>query len=290
MQSVSKDVNVAQNMDAIEVDLSIIHEDVDNPRKFHSSKEDEAMIESIKARGILQPITIVRDPNRSGHYIVKDGNRRRKNALLAGLKTIPAVIKNEFSELDQLTANIIRDDMTVFDISRSINRLIANKLHKQKEIGTALGYAEAKTSKYVALTKDVSKHIIENLEELYNRGLAKDFSALYEITSLSKEFNEEVTKWLDKHVGTGKSLGMKDVNKLKVKLTTDEEKTEGEKNSPAQFTETVIFEIADRGKSSLDRISKLSKGEIIDQAEREEVMSELDELIRDLKIIQKQYK
>lgn len=57
------------------------------------------------------------------------------------------MIKAEFSELDQLTANVMRKDMTIFDLSHSINRLITNKIAKQKQIGLALGFNEAKQVK-----------------------------------------------------------------------------------------------------------------------------------------------
>ncbi|KAK7322221.1 hypothetical protein VNO80_34886 [Phaseolus coccineus] len=109
----------AKTMESIEVELHLIDEDPLNPRKFLSDKDEDEMVESIKDRGILQAIVIIPHPDDATRYIVKDGNRRRRNALRAGLKTIPAVIKAEFSELDQLTANVMRKDMTIFDLSHS---------------------------------------------------------------------------------------------------------------------------------------------------------------------------
>lgn len=280
----------AKTMDSIELSLDLISADPNNPRKFISEKKDEEMVESIKERGIAQPIVVIRDPNDSTRYIVKAGNRRRRNAIKAGLKTIPAVVKDEFSELDQLTENVMRDDMTVLDLSRSINNLISNKIAKQKEIGKALGFSEAKTSKYVALTKDVHECITDNLETLHNRGLANDFSAMYEIATLSKEHQEDVILWLDKHTASGKSLGMADVKKLKEKFLIDEEKASQDKDKTPEYNEKVVIDITVKGKESLDRISKLSKGEITDPDEREEILNELAEFIKDLQIIKKQYK
>ena len=91
----------AKTMESIEVDLHLIEEDPLNPRKFLSDKDEDEMVESIKDRGILQAIVIIPHPDDATRYIVKDGNRRRRNALRAGLKTIHAVIKAEFSEIDQ---------------------------------------------------------------------------------------------------------------------------------------------------------------------------------------------
>ena len=280
----------AKTMESIEVDLHLIEEDPLNPRKFLSDKDEDEMVESIKDRGILQAIVIIPHPDDATRYIVKDGNRRRRNALRAGLKTIPAVIKAEFSELDQLTANVMRKDMTIFDLSHSINRLITNKIAKQKQIGLALGFNEAKTSKIASLTKDVHQSIIDNLEWMHNQGMCKDFSAMYEIANLSKEHPDEVIKWVEKFAASGKSLGMPEVKKLKNQFIIDEEKENKETTKAPDYNEKVIIDITVKGKDSLDRISLLSQGKIKDEEERVEVLNDLAELINDLKIIQKQYK
>ncbi|WP_436899593.1 ParB/RepB/Spo0J family partition protein [Acinetobacter gyllenbergii] len=282
--------NGAKTMESIEVDLHLIDEDPSNPRKFLSDKAEEEMVESIKDRGILQAIVIIPHPDDSTRYVVKDGNRRRRNAIKAGLTTIPAVIKPEFSELDQLTANVMRDDMTIFDLSKSINRLIHNKIAKQKQIGRALGFGEAKTSKFVSLTKDVQQNIIDHLESMHNQGLSRDFSAMYEIVTLSKEYPADVTKWLDKFVASGKSLGMPEVKKLKQQFLATDETTTQETGSLPDYTTNAIIAMTTKGKESLDRISLLTRGEIQDQKEKDDVLKGLAELINDLKVIQKRYK
>lgn len=92
-------------------------------KKFHNMEE---LSEDIKARGLLQPITVVKG-DEPGTFIVLVGERRFRAAKLAGLKTIPAFVRpsqNEFNRIsDQLAENIQREKLAPLEIARSLNEM-----------------------------------------------------------------------------------------------------------------------------------------------------------------------
>ena len=67
-----------------------------NYRKKMDKKGLEELTESIKQKGVLQPI-IVRPIKGNGHYEIIAGHRRYQAAMSAGLETIPAIIE-EFDD------------------------------------------------------------------------------------------------------------------------------------------------------------------------------------------------
>lgn len=84
-----------------EVPIAEVHESPWNPRQHFSTKSLEAMAESIRQVGIVEPL-IVR-PRLLGGYELGSGHRRRRGALLAGLETVPVLVRElpdaEFLEL-----------------------------------------------------------------------------------------------------------------------------------------------------------------------------------------------
>lgn len=69
----------------ISIELVKVHPN--NVRKTYNDIEELA--ESIKAKGILQNLTVVPDPQEPGKYLTVIGNRRLTAARMAGLETVP---------------------------------------------------------------------------------------------------------------------------------------------------------------------------------------------------------
>ncbi|MDC5278275.1 ParB/RepB/Spo0J family partition protein, partial [Acinetobacter baumannii] len=270
------------------IPLSKIDLDPNNPRKYFSEKKEKDLEESIKESGVKVPVILIVNPNDPERYIVKDGNRRVKNAKRAGCEDIPASIVEAFSELDQLTANTMSEDMTFYDLSRSINRLKDQGI-SQRKIGLTIGFDDAKVSKFVAITKDVDESILEVLEDMVDRGLLSDFSAMYELSILARNHKVEVSAWVEKQSATAKKIGIAEVQKFKKSFETDLEKDKP-KDKSVSLNDKVIEDIMVKAEGQLPLISKLSKGEIKDPDQQEEILKGLKELIKDLQLIHKQYK
>ncbi|AZC10940.1 ParB/RepB/Spo0J family partition protein (plasmid) [Acinetobacter nosocomialis] len=281
------DESKANSAKQTEIELHLIDLDPENPRKTFIEAKEKDLEESIRESGVRIPVILIKHPHDDNRFIVKDGNRRVKNSLRAGLQKIPAVVVESFSELDQLTANTMNEDMTIYDISRAIVRLKA-KGYSQRQIGKTLAYGDAKVSKIVAITDGLDEEILETLEDMCNRNLLNDFSAMYEIAVLYRDHKVDVRAWVEKQSATAKKLVLRKYRNSKT-FETDLEKDKP-KSKEVSLNETVIEDILSKAKESLPLVSKLHKGEIKDPEEREEVVNSLGELIKDLTLILKQYK
>lgn len=122
------------------IDLEKLKEPPDNPRQHVDPKKLEELTESIKLRGVLEPILV--RPENSGYEIVA-GWRRYRASKAAGLTTIPAIVRamddREAVEVQNIE-NLQREDIHPLDEGFAYRRLIekagydvktlAAKLHK----------------------------------------------------------------------------------------------------------------------------------------------------------------
>lgn len=109
----------------------------DNPRGV-INENDPAVLElaaSIKARGLIQPITATKD------LVVIGGHRRRVAAKLAGLKAVPVLVyavDDETAREMRVVENLQREDLAPMDEARGVAALLAAG-HKPSEIADRLG-------------------------------------------------------------------------------------------------------------------------------------------------------
>ena len=129
----------------IEVSRLKIHPQ--NVRKQYRNLEE--LVESVKARGILQNLTVVPDPEDEGTYFVVIGNRRLMAAKQAGIESVPCII-SDMGEKEQvqtmLLENMQRDDLTVYEQSCGFQMCLD------------LGMTEKELSEKTGLSKQTIKH------------------------------------------------------------------------------------------------------------------------------------
>lgn len=107
-----------------EINLNQIQAGIYQPRKLFNDTELQQLAESIKANGVIAPI-IIRKVNNI--YEIIAGERRYRASELAGLKTIPAIIR-EVTDQEALAIalieNIQRADLNIIEEAQGYNRLI----------------------------------------------------------------------------------------------------------------------------------------------------------------------
>ncbi|WP_282129929.1 ParB/RepB/Spo0J family partition protein [Roseobacter litoralis] len=137
----------------VSLDLSSIHADPDQPRRTFDEDKLNALSDSIRAQGVLQPIT-VQPENADGKYLIIMGERRWRAAQLAGLTVIPAIVRDATSELRaiQLTENVQRADLTTMEIAQAVEHMRKNG-KKRSEIAKALGWSDSAVSRYAGIAK-----------------------------------------------------------------------------------------------------------------------------------------
>ena len=108
-----------------EIALDLIRPNADQPRKEFGGEALLALAESIKARGILQPIVV--RPLPGGEYELIAGERRWRAARMAGLEQVPAIVRDtEESERLELALieNMAREDLNPVEEARACSALI----------------------------------------------------------------------------------------------------------------------------------------------------------------------
>ena len=119
----SVEIEVAQSS-IISLPVEKIVSNRHQPRKYFNQEELESLSQSIKVHGIIQPLVVVRDA--SGSYELIAGERRLRASKMAGLKTVPAIIR-ESDELERLELalieNIQRSDLNPIEEAESYQKL-----------------------------------------------------------------------------------------------------------------------------------------------------------------------
>ena len=125
----------------------------DQPRKVFDEEKLEELANSIKENGDIQPILVVK--NDDGYAIVA-GERRWRAAKKAGLKKIPAIIKNyDESKKKQvaLIENIQREDLNIVEVAHAIKELMEIENCSQSEVAKVTGKNISTISNIVRLLK-----------------------------------------------------------------------------------------------------------------------------------------
>lgn len=121
------------------------------PRRHFRESELAELAESIKVHGIIQPVVL--RPWESDFQLVA-GERRVRAARLAGLKTVPAIIKSmsdrEAMEL-ALVENLQRSDLNPLEESQAYSRLLEEFHWTQEEIGARVGKSRSHIANFLRL-------------------------------------------------------------------------------------------------------------------------------------------
>lgn len=175
---------------ATEIDITLISEDIHQPRKEFNQETLRELAETIKLRGVKSPISVRPNPDKPGTYIINHGARRYRASINAGLTKIPAFIDTDYSEADQVIENLQRDDLTSREIADFIGRQLAGGKTKS-EIARLIG----KTNPYITMHATLLD-LPDPLGEVYRTGRCTDVTALYDLTRLYKANKDEVITWL----------------------------------------------------------------------------------------------
>jgi ParB family chromosome partitioning protein len=143
---------VAGNM--TEITLDQIEANPFQPRSDFNQELLRELADSIKAQGIIQPVT-VRKLGDSKYQLIA-GERRLQASKLAGLKAIPAYIRtaNDQEMLEMsLIENIQRENLNAIEIALSYQRLLTDCNLKQEELGDRVGKNRTTINNYLRLLK-----------------------------------------------------------------------------------------------------------------------------------------
>lgn len=159
-----------------ELNINDIVVNKNQPRKDFKNEELEELTNSIKKYGVLQPI-LVRQLGNSKYQIIA-GERRYRASKLAGLKTIPVIIKN-FNDEESFNLSIIeniqRENLNVVEEANAYKTLMEDYNYTHQNIADRVGKSRSHITnimRLLTLPDVVLKHLISgNIEMGHARAL-----------------------------------------------------------------------------------------------------------------------
>lgn len=154
-----------------EIDLNLIIINEKQPRKSFKEDSLKEMVESIKRYGVLQPI-LIRKLKDSDKYEIIAGERRFRSAKLAGLKTIPALIRDFDDEKSfnlSIIENVQRENLNPIEEAGAYMNLIEQYNYTQQDIADKVGKSRsyiANLLRLLSLPDVVKKYVIDGKLEM----------------------------------------------------------------------------------------------------------------------------
>jgi len=139
-----------------------------NPRQPRRSFDEDALValaESLKDRGLLQPVLV--RPVAGGTYELIAGERRWRAARLAGLETVPAVVRpdDDAASLElALIENMAREDLNPVEEARACAALVEELGLTREEVGRRVGRSRVAVSNLLRLL-DLPDDVLALLED-----------------------------------------------------------------------------------------------------------------------------
>ena len=266
LSSLIGDSDIKSSSDKISI--SSIIPNKNQPRKLFEKEALEDLKNSIKERGIIQPLIVRRSNDQNGMFELIAGERRWQAAQSAGLHEVPVVVieADNLKSLElAIIENVQRKDLNPIEEAESYKNLIDNFGYDQDKVSVFIGKSRSHISNSLRLLS-LPQKIIEMIKnEKISQGHAKvliglDNALLLAEKIIKKKLSVRQTESLVRIIknGSNKIYKSKDTNVL----ATEKELTEkiGMRvilNNKKNNSGTLSFEYKDI--DQLDRLIKVIK-------------------------------
>ncbi|WP_068876066.1 MULTISPECIES: ParB/RepB/Spo0J family partition protein [unclassified Phenylobacterium] len=149
-----------------EIPIELIHRNPEQPRQTFAEAELAELAESIRDKGVLQPILVRPSKRTAGEFEIVAGERRWRAAQRAGLSAIPALVRDlgdvEAFEI-AIIENIQRADLNPMEEARAYSALMGQLQITQEEAAKRLGKSRshvANTLRLMQLPQGVQDHLV----------------------------------------------------------------------------------------------------------------------------------
>ena len=150
-----------------EIPIGELDPNPDQPRKTFDEDTLRLLADSVRDQGVLQPLIVVAASN--GRYRIIAGERRYRAGRMAGLETVPCIVK----DLDivrqmeiSLIENLQREDLNPVDAARGIRALMQQCGYTQEKVASRLGKsrpAVANLIRLLSLPEEVTEMVRDGL-------------------------------------------------------------------------------------------------------------------------------
>lgn len=124
------------------VAIEFVHPSRYQPRRNFDPESMQSLVDSVKEKGILQPLLVRKHPEQEGHFEIVYGERRWRAAQAAQLHEVPVVLREladrEVLEI-ALVENVQRQDLNAVEEAEAYRRLLDDFAHTQEDLARAVG-------------------------------------------------------------------------------------------------------------------------------------------------------
>lgn len=230
-----------------------------NPKQPRYDFDEQALselAESIKLHDIIQPVTVVKLAE--GQYQLISGERRWRASKLAGLKDIPAYIReaNDQEILEMaLLENLQRENLNAIEIALSYKRLMDECSLTQEQVAERMKKERSTVTNYLRLLKlppDIQKAVRDGSLSM---GHARSIIGLENVDEQLYVFRECMTKGMSVRQVEALVKAMQQERKPQVAEKTDQKLPPAykriEDNMASHFSSKVILARKKNGKGSI---------------------------------------
>ncbi len=151
----------------LDIEISKIKRNENQPRKVFDPDALQELSDSIKVQGVIQPILV--EEIADDLYVIVAGERRYRAAKMAGLTTIPCIVRS-FSALQRmeisLIENIQRENLNPVEEARAFKYLLLQAEIKQEELAARVGKSRPAITNSLRLL-DLPEKMLDSLERGY---------------------------------------------------------------------------------------------------------------------------
>ncbi len=202
------------------------------PRKVFNEENLQELSNSIKERGMIQPIIVRKSKENSSKYEIIAGERRWLAAQKAGLHEVPIVITDadDLKSLEfAIIENVQRNDLTAIEEARGYQRLIKDFSYDQEKVAKFIGKSRSHIANFLRLLV-LPENILKLIEDKkLSVGHAKILIGLDNIEFVAKKIIE-------------KNLSVRQAENLVKIFKIKKNQTKSPKNSNIIFLENSIRE------------------------------------------------
>ena len=248
---------VGKTEKVVEMKINDIEPNINQPRKAFDNDKIMELADSIKEHGVLQPIIVSKKDN---YYQIIAGERRWRASKVAGLKTIPAIVRDyderKIREV-ALIENIQRENLNPIETAKALKELMEEHNLTQEQLAKTLGKSRSAIANTVRIL-NLDNRVLDLVSEgKLSEGHARSLAA---IESPQKQYKLALDI-------INLDLNVRDTEAL-VKEEKTEKKTKGKKIAKAVKLDENYKEVENRLKKALGTKVSLkpttkSKGKIV---------------------------
>ena len=219
----------AEKRGVLEIDVSLIDVNPDQPRKVFNEEEIQGLAESIKENGLINPITL---REKDGKYQIISGERRFRAFKFLNRDRVPALVLENIADSKMLeltlVENIQRADLNAIEVARSYKKLIYDLNIKQEELANRVGKSRSTISN--------SMRILDLSENIQNLVLESKITEGHARTILSLDDENEREEFAKEIVEKGYSVRECEriVKERKNNISNDSNSNNSEENTENQ--------------------------------------------------------